>query len=137
MLEGYHFAPPCAVATPSSVKALSNSPSKSCPASRSRRIRLTTCVGEAGEADQSDPLCPLCRERIRGPLTDQPALELGEGGEYVRHRLPSRSRRIDGTIECYESPSLLLRRRHQRSEVEHRSTQAVELRDEARPPFPI
>jgi len=57
-------------------------------------------------------------------LRDQPPLELRERGKHVRHRLTARSRGVDGTVERDERSVLLLRRAHQRGEIDHRAGEA-------------
>jgi hypothetical protein len=64
-------------------------------------------------------LLPL-RKRLACPLTDQPPLELSERRHDVRHDLPARRRGVDVHVERHQAPRLLLGRRHDACEVEHR-----------------
>ena len=95
--------------------------------------RLWQCRRSA----EPDALRALHRQRLLRALRDQPALELREGGEHVRHRLPARRRGVHGAVERDERPVLLLRRRHQRGEVDHRAREPVELRHHKRGGLPF
>jgi hypothetical protein len=94
-----------------------------------RRARL-------GEIDcglpRRTPFLPLHGQRFTSPLPDETALELRKGREHVGHRLSGWRRGIDCAVESDERPPFLLRLRHHRCEVEHRTGQAVEFRDNER-----
>jgi Resolvase, N terminal domain len=66
---------------------------------------------------EPDPARALDRERFLCSLRDQPALELAEDRNHVRHRLAARGRGVDGAVERDQRPVLLLRRRHQGGEA--------------------
>jgi hypothetical protein len=76
---------------------------------------------DRGRTAQPYPAHLLHCQSLAGALPDQPALELREGGEHVRHRLTRRSRSVDGAVERDERPALPLRLRHQPGEVDHRT----------------
>src|SRR5262249_45581319 len=86
---------------PGRIGELQSHPSQSERRRRSDRRRSSAGNRQAHAADESaarppwatsavvraSPRLPFHRQRLLGALADQPPLELGEGGEHVRHRL--------------------------------------------------
>ena len=83
-------------------------------------------------ATQPDTLGALLRQRILRSLSDQPALELSEGGKHARHDLALRRRRVYAEVQRDERPAAASAAIHQRGEVEERPRETVELGDNER-----
>ena len=105
-------------------KRQSPTPHRPYAASKSRRNRL--------RPTEPDSLLLLHGQCLTSALGDQPALELCEDSQYIRHRLSCWRGRVHRAIKSYERPSFLLRLRHHWGEVEHRAREAVKLRDHER-----
>ena len=131
MVAGYQRRPPCAVGMRSALSPFAIA-ARLWPAARSRLIRSIAYWDIVGGPAEPDALRALDRERLPRPLRDQPPLELGEGGEQVRQRLPGRRRRLEGAVEGDERPAVLLRGRDQAGEVEQRAREPDPLRGDER-----
>src|SRR5262249_24013926 len=71
-----------------------------------------------------------------GPLADDVALELGQGGEDVEDQLPTAGRRVDALLEAPEADLPFLELPDGLDEVPEAAAQAVELPDHEGVPLP-
>jgi len=88
--------------------------------------------GEGPWAAKPDTLRSLDYQSVTGALTDDAAFPLRGRRHDVGHELASRGGEVDSEIQRDEIPLASLRTRHEASEVNERSRQAVELGDDER-----
>src|SRR5690242_21282603 len=92
-------------------------------------VRLDVRV-ELPRPAQAYALGALDGERVSCPLPDDPPFPLRRRGHDVRHELARRGREVDAEVERNEVPAALGGTLEQAGEVEQRSRETIELRDD-------